>query len=154
LRDSFPEEAEQGAIIVVLATDAPVTPDQLKRIVKRVSLGMGRMGSIHGNGSGDIFIASSTANAGADSGNSRAPDRAAVSSIQRLISGRIDALFTATVQTTEEAITNAMIAAETMTGADYWRSYARTPTRKAISAAPPCLRAGRDRRLIRNLRSH
>jgi D-aminopeptidase len=124
LRNSLPEEAEQGSIIVVLATDAPVTPDQLKRIVKRVTLGLGRMGSIHGNGSGDIFIAFSTANAGADSGNSTAPDRAAVSSAQRLISGRIDALFTATVQATEEAITNAMIAAETMTGADYWRSYA------------------------------
>jgi D-aminopeptidase len=124
LRIRFPEEAEQGSIIVVLATDAPVTPDQLKRIVKRVSLGMGRMGSIHGNGSGDIFIAFSTANSGSDSGNSTAPERAAVSSIQRLIGGRIDVLFTATVQATEEAITNAMIAAETMTGADYWRSYA------------------------------
>jgi D-aminopeptidase len=89
-----------------------------------VSLGMGRMGSIHGNGSGDIFIAFSTANAGGDSGNSTGPERAAVSSIQRLIGGRIDVLFTATVQATEEAITNVMIAAETMTGADYWRSYA------------------------------
>ena len=124
LRVRSPEEAEQGSIIVVLATDAPVTPDQLKRIVKRVSLGMGRMGSIHGNGSGDIFIAFSTANSGSDSGNSTAPERAAVSNIQRLIGGRIDVLFTATVQATEEAITNAMIAAETMTGADYWRSYA------------------------------
>src|SRR5260370_15819514 len=124
LRIRSPEEAEQGSIIVVVATDAPVTPDQLKRIVKRVSLGMGRMGSIHGNGSGDIFIAFSTANGGADSGNSTAPERAAVSSIQRLIGGRIDVLFTATVQATEESITNVMIAAETMTGADYWRSYA------------------------------
>jgi L-aminopeptidase/D-esterase-like protein len=82
------------------------------------------MGSIHGNGSGDIFIAFSTANPGADGGNSTAPDRAAVSSVQRLIGGRIYVLFTATIQATEEAITNAMIAAETMTGADYWRSYA------------------------------
>ncbi len=124
LRDSLAEEAEQGSIIVVVGTDAPVTPDQLKRIVRRVSLGMGRMGSIHGNGSGDIFIAFSTANPAADGGNSTAPDRAAVSSVQRLIGGRIDVLFTATIQATEEAITNAMIAAETMTGADYWRSYA------------------------------
>ncbi len=59
---SAAEEAEQGSIIVVAATDAPLTPDQLKRITRRVSLGMGRMGSIHGNGSGDIFIAFSTAN--------------------------------------------------------------------------------------------
>src|SRR5438552_17548041 len=117
LRDSFPEEAEQGAIIVVLATDAPVTPDQLKRIVKRVSLGMGRLGSIHGNGSGDIFIAFSTANRGADGGNSSAPDHVPVSPVQRLIGGRIDPLFSATVQAVEEAITNAMVAAETMTGA-------------------------------------
>jgi L-aminopeptidase/D-esterase-like protein len=120
----LPEEPEQGSIIVVVATDAPATPDQLKRIVRRVGLGMGRMGSIHGNGSGDIFIAFSTANGGADAGNSTAPDQAPVSSLKRLIGARIDPLFTATVQATEEAITNAMIAAETMTGADYWRSYA------------------------------
>jgi len=123
-RAPLPEESEQGSIIVVVGTDAPFTPDELKRIVRRVSLGMGRMGSIHGNGSGDIFIAFSTANSGADGGNSTPPDRAAVSSVQRLIGARIDVLFTATVQATEEAITNAMIAAETMTGADYWRSYA------------------------------
>ena len=119
-----PEEAEQGSIIVVVATDAPFTPDQLKRIVRRVSLGLGRMGSIHGNGSGDIFIAFSTANPGADAGNSTAPGREPVAGLKRLIGARIDALFLATVQATEEAITNAMIAAETMTGADYWRSYA------------------------------
>src|SRR5262249_60885489 len=64
------EEPEQGSIIVVIATDAPLTPDQLKRVVKRVGLGMGRMGSTHGNGSGDIFIAFSTANRDADGGNS------------------------------------------------------------------------------------
>jgi L-aminopeptidase/D-esterase-like protein len=82
------------------------------------------MGSIHGNGSGDIFIAFSTANPGADGGNSTGADHSAVSSVQRLIGLRIDPLFLATVQATEEAITNAMIGAETMTGADYWRSYA------------------------------
>jgi L-aminopeptidase/D-esterase-like protein len=89
-----------------------------------VSLGLGRTGSIEANGSGDIFIAFSTANSGSDGGNSTAPDRPLLSSVQRLTSQRIDALFTATIQATEEAITNAMIAAETMTGADYWRSYA------------------------------
>jgi L-aminopeptidase/D-esterase-like protein len=119
------EEAEQGSIIVVVATDAPLTPDQLERIARRVSLGMGRLGSIHGNGSGDIFIAFSTANRGADAGNSvpsgstRPP-----AAIQRVPSEAIDPLFTATVEATEEAIVNAMLAAETMTGADYWRYYA------------------------------
>jgi D-aminopeptidase len=109
---------------VVVATDAPLTPDQLKRLARRVSLGLGRMGSIHGNGSGDIFIAFSTANAGADNGNSTAPDQPSVSSLRRLTGVHIDAVFTATIQAVEESVTNAMIAAETMTGADYWRSYA------------------------------
>jgi D-aminopeptidase len=119
-----PEEAERGSIIVVVATDAPLTPDQLKRIARRVSLGLGRLGSIHGNGSGDLFIAFSTANVGADNGNSTAPTHAPTSAVQRLLSDRMDALFLATVQAVEEAVVNAMIAAETMTGADYWRSYA------------------------------
>jgi D-aminopeptidase len=123
-KESLPEETERGSIIVVVSTDAPLTPDQLRRIAKRVSLGLGRTGSIEANGSGDIFIAFSTANSGSDGGNSTAPDRPLLSSVQRLTSQRIDALFTATIQATEEAITNAMIAAETMTGADYWRSYA------------------------------
>ena len=79
----------EGVVCVVVGTDAPFTPDEIKRIVRRVSLGMGRMGSIHGNGSGDIFIAFSTANSGADGGNSTPPDRAAVSSVQRLIGARI-----------------------------------------------------------------
>jgi L-aminopeptidase/D-esterase-like protein len=118
-----PEESEQGSIIVVVATDAPLTPDQLKRITRRVSLGMGRMGSIHGNGSGDIFIAFSTANKDADWGNSSG-SVTAPAAIERLPSHRIDPLFTATVQATEEAILNAMLGAETMTGADYWRYHA------------------------------
>jgi len=118
------EEAERGSIIVVVATDAPLTADQLKRIAKRVSLGLGRTGSIEANGSGDIFIAFSTANARADNGNSTTPGSAPISTIQRLTGDQIDSLFTATIQATEEAIENSMIAAETMTGADYWRSYA------------------------------
>jgi L-aminopeptidase/D-esterase-like protein len=86
---------------------------------------MGRLGSIHGNGSGDIFIAFSTANRGADGGNSL-PDGSALAaaSLKRLPSQAMDPLFTATVEATEEAILNAMLAAETMTGADYWRYYA------------------------------
>ena len=115
------EEAEQGSIIVVVATDAPLTPDQLKRVVKRVSLGMGRMGTRHGNGSGDIFIAFSTANRDADGGNSAGST--APATIARLASSALDPLFLATVEATEEAIINAMVAAETMTGADYWRYF-------------------------------
>ncbi len=118
-------EAEQGSIIVVVGTDAPLTPDQLKRLARRVSLGLGRMGSIHGNGSGDIFIAFSTANRGVDWGNSaRTNSSFAPASVVRLPSGAMEPLFTATVEATEEAIINALVAAETMTGADYWRSYA------------------------------
>lgn len=84
---------------------------------------MGRMGSIHGNGSGDIFIAFSTANPGVDRGNSGGVTPLAPS-VTRLPSGMLNPLFSATIEAAEEAIVNAMIAAETMTGADYWRSYA------------------------------
>jgi len=89
-----------------------------------VSLGLGRAGAIEANGSGDIFIAFSTANRGADEGNSSASGQPAVSTVQRLKSDRIDALFLAAIQATEEAVDNALIAAETMTGSDYWSSYA------------------------------
>jgi L-aminopeptidase/D-esterase-like protein len=117
------EEPEQGSIIVVVATDAPLTPDQLERVVRRVSLGLGRLGSNHGNGSGDIFIAFSAGNPGADGGNSSGPVQGPVG-IERLPSPRMDPIFTATAEATEEAVVNAMLAAETMTGADYWRYYA------------------------------
>ena len=117
------EDPEQGSIIVIVATNAPLSPDQLKRTVRRVALGMGRMGAINGNGSGDIFLAFSTANRGVDWGNS---GRAGFppATMQRLGSGQMDPLFTATVESVEEAIVNAMVAAETMDGADYRRSWA------------------------------
>jgi D-aminopeptidase len=118
------KEEGRGSIIVIVATDAPLTPDQLRRIARRVTLGLGRMGSLESDGSGDLFLAFSTANAAADVGNSTQPNRPPVSKIDRLISERMDPLFLATIQATEEAITNAMVAAETMTGADYWRVYA------------------------------
>jgi L-aminopeptidase/D-esterase-like protein len=102
---------ELGSIIVVVATDAPLLPHQLKRLVKRVSLGVGRTGGFGGNGSGDIFIAFSTANP-----KGGAPD--AVRSVEMLANPRMNPLFYATVQATEEAILNALLAAETMTGAD------------------------------------
>jgi L-aminopeptidase/D-esterase-like protein len=104
-----PDIAERGSIIVVVATDAPLVAHQLKRLARRVSLGLGRNGSISGNGSGDIFIAFSTANSGA-----AATDH--VVDLKMLPNDMIEPVFAATVQATEEAIINAMVAAETMTG--------------------------------------
>ena len=98
-----------GSIIVVVATDAPLLPHQLKRIARRVTLGLGRLGSISGNDSGDIFIAFSTANPDAGLAQKSA-------TVQMLANGQMDSLFEATVQATEEAVVNAMIAAKTMTG--------------------------------------
>jgi D-aminopeptidase len=103
--------AEVGSIIIVVATDAPLLPHQLKRLARRASLALGRSGSISGNGSGDIFIAFSTANPGANQ-----PER--VAELTMLPNERISPLFEATVQATEEAIVNALVAAETMTGVD------------------------------------
>ena len=108
---------DAGSIIVVLATDAPLLPHQLKRIATRVSLGVGRMGGYGGNSSGDIFIAFSTA-------NPRTSGDTGIVSTQMLPNARINALFTATVQATEEAIVNALLAAETMTGANDVRVHA------------------------------
>ncbi|HTS12484.1 MAG TPA: P1 family peptidase [Candidatus Limnocylindrales bacterium] len=98
-----------GSIIVVVATDAPLLPHQLKRIARRVTLGLGRLGSISGNGSGDIFIAFSTANPGAGMAKRMAQ-------VEAIPNERINPLFEATVQATEEAVVNAMVAAKTMTG--------------------------------------
>jgi L-aminopeptidase/D-esterase-like protein len=109
-------EPEHGSIIIVVATDAPLLPHQLERLVKRAALGLGREGSIASHYSGDIFIAFSTANAGA-------ADTTSVT-VRMLSNERLDPLFTATVQATEEAVTNAMIAAETMIGADNIRATA------------------------------
>jgi D-aminopeptidase len=103
--------AERGSIIVVVATDAPLLAHQMKRIARRVSLGLGRNGSISGDGSGDIFIAFSTANSGAAAAQHPVQ-------VSMLPNEALDPLFEATVEATEEAIVNAMIAAEDMTGAD------------------------------------
>jgi L-aminopeptidase/D-esterase-like protein len=110
-------EPELGSIIVVVATDAPLMPHQLERIAKRVALGVGRSGGFGGNGSGDIFVAFSTANPGAG----RDTD---VAKVEMLSNARISPLFPATAEATEEAIVNAMLAAETMTGANDLRVYA------------------------------
>src|ERR1700693_1949443 len=102
-------EVDRGSIIVVVATDAPLVSHQLKRLARRVSLGLGRNGSISGNGSGDIFIAFSTANSGASAADH-------VVDLKMLPNDLIEPVFAATVQATEEAVINAMVAAETMTG--------------------------------------
>jgi D-aminopeptidase len=114
-----PGQEHRGSIIIVIATDAPLTAEQLKRLARRASVGLGRLGAIEGDGSGDIFIAFSTANAGADEGNwDEAPDR--VAHVERLRSEALNPLFEATVQGVEESVINALVAARTMTGADYW----------------------------------
>ena len=100
----------QGSIIVVIATDAPLLPNQLKRLAQRASLGIGNVGGRGENSSGDIFIAFSTANA------TEASKDEGLSQLTMLPNERINPLFWATAQATEEAIVNAMIAAETMKG--------------------------------------
>lgn len=102
---------EMGSIIVAVATDAPLLPHQLKRLARRVPLGLARTGSMSGNGSGDIFVAFSTANPKA--WGSQEP-----AALKMLPNERMNSLFDATVLATEEAVINAMVAAETMTGVD------------------------------------
>ncbi len=98
-----------GSIIVVVATDAPLLPHQLKRLARRVPLGIARVGGVGGDSSGDIFIAFSKANPGAHG-------KGKVSEVRMLSNDLNTGLFLATVQATEEAIVNALVAAETMTG--------------------------------------
>jgi len=100
-----------GSIIIVVATDAPLLAHQLKRLARRAALGVARTGSSSGNGSGDIFVAFSTANAGASK-----PE--GTIQLTMLPNDRMNSLFDATVQATEEAIVNALVAAETMIGID------------------------------------
>jgi L-aminopeptidase/D-esterase-like protein len=111
-------EEELGSIIVVVATDAPLLPHQLQRIARRVTIGLGRTGGFGGNGSGDIFIAFSTANPGVAGATGRK------STAEMLPNAQMNSLFYATAQATEEAILNAMLAATTMTGADGLRIHA------------------------------
>jgi D-aminopeptidase len=108
-----PAASDVGSIIVVVATDAPLLPHQLKRIARRVSMGIARTGGVAGNSSGDIFIAFSTANPQAAAGP--------VARVDMLDNNAISPLFAATVHATEEAIVNALAAAETMTGRDNHR---------------------------------
>jgi L-aminopeptidase/D-esterase-like protein len=109
MMDHLVRDEDIGSIIIVIATDAPLIPTQLKRIARRASLGLGRDGSFSGDGSGDIFIAFSTANPGAAGPKG-------VQTLKMLPNQELNPLFLATVQATEEAVVNAMVAAETMTG--------------------------------------
>lgn len=119
--DLLPQEgkadADQGSIIVVVATDAPLLPHQLERIVKRVALGIGVMGGRGGNSSGDIFIAFSTA-------NPEVSKNEGIAHLEMLPNDQISPLFEATASATEEAIVNAMVAAETMEGVNGNKVYA------------------------------
>jgi D-aminopeptidase len=106
---SYAVAPESGSIIIIAATDAPLLPHQLKRVARRLTMGLARTGSVSGNGSGDIFLAFSTANIPRKQGTS-------VESVKMLRDSSIDPIFTAAVHATEEAIVNALVAAETMIG--------------------------------------
>jgi L-aminopeptidase/D-esterase-like protein len=126
-RDDELDKAD-GSIIIIIATDAPLLPSQLKRVATRASLGVGRMGGRGENGSGDIFLAFSTAN----------PNTAYARDTSRVVmlsNERASSLFAATVQATEEAIVNAMLGAETMTGANDRRVYALPVDRLRLAMA-------------------
>jgi len=116
IQDSIPyarngafRDEDVGSIIIVITTDVPLLPQQLKRLARRASLGLARTGSISGNGSGDIFIAFSTA-------NPQAGTTKGLVNLSMLPNDEMNATFEATVQATEEAIVNAMLGAETMKG--------------------------------------
>jgi D-aminopeptidase len=109
---------DQGSIIIVVATDAPLLPVQLNRVARRAALGLGRLGSYSGNGSGDLIVSFTTATAAAND-----PDQTHASPIAPLSNDGIDPLFKGVVEATEESVVNALVAARTMTGADGYRFY-------------------------------
>jgi D-aminopeptidase len=112
-----PGEREAGSIIAVVATDAPLLPQQLKRIARRVPLAIARLGSNGEHYSGDIFIAFSTANPGIF-------QRSGTADVQMVSNDLMSPMFAATVQAAEEAVVNALVAAETLTGIDGNTGYA------------------------------
>jgi D-aminopeptidase len=128
--------SDRGSVIIVVGTDAPLLPHQLKRLARRVTMGLARTGSVSGNGSGDLFVAFSTANAGACR-----PDDLGQAEI--LGNNQLDPIFTAVVQATEESVINALVAAETMTGQSGHRAIAlphdrlRDVLRRYNRLAPP-----------------
>lgn len=111
IRGQLPVRGKNSSIIIVIATDAPLLPHQLKRMARRASLGLGRVGSIASDGSGDIFIAFSTV-------NFKVTKSSGLVKMTMLSNNELDPLFEATVQATEEAIINALVAAKTMIGRD------------------------------------
>jgi L-aminopeptidase/D-esterase-like protein len=126
-----PYREDTGSIIIVLATDAPLLPHQTKRLARRATMGLARTGSTSGNGSGDIFIAFSTANPGAAAAT-------APVAVSMLPNDAINAVFEAAVQATEEAIVNAMVGADTMKGRDGHTVYALPHDKvRAMFAAVP-----------------
>ena len=114
---------ESGSCIAVVATDAPLLPNQLKRLARRVSLGLARTGTISGNGSGDLFIAFSTANPNVASADQITHD------VKTIPNDLMDPLFTGVVQATEEAVVNALIDNHSMTGRDNHHVDALPPDR-------------------------
>ena len=118
---------DTGSIIIVVATDAPLLPHQLERVAKRATMGLARMGSYAGDGSGDLFVAFSTANA-AGLAKGRVPEASYI------INGELDSIFEATVQATEESIVNALVAAQDMDGVDghYARALPHAELRKLL----------------------
>lgn len=109
IRENMIYSEDRGSIIIVLATNAPLLPHQLKRVARRASLGLGRTGTYSGTASGDLFIAFSTANPGAAKPRTQ---------LTMFPNERMNPIFEACVQATEEAIINGLVAAETMTGID------------------------------------
>lgn len=105
--DIITEPTRDGSIIIVIATDIPLLPHQLKRVAKRPSLALGRLGTVSNDGSGDIFIAFSTAGEITEDG---------VSTVKMYPNNNLSVVFRATVEATEEAIINAMVAAKTTVG--------------------------------------
>ncbi len=108
--DVVSDGSREGSIIVVVATDAPFLPNQLERLARRVPMGIARVGGTAANGSGDLFVAFSTANPGAALAGGGVVD------LQMLPNGDMSPFFTATIEAVEESIVNALVAAETMTG--------------------------------------
>ena len=110
---------DQGSIIIVVGTDAPLMPLQLNRVAKRAAMGLARLGSYAGNSSGDLVVSFSTAAAEVNHEDQEQP-----SPIAPVANARIDPIFKATAEATEEAIVNALVAARTMTGANGARIFA------------------------------
>lgn len=127
------QETGRGSIVVIVATDAPLLPHQLERIARRVGMGLGRLGSWAANGSGDLFLAFSTANREDAGAANYVGQVSPIAQIKMLANEKLDGFFRATIDATEEAVVNAMLAAETTTGADGIRAY-HLPGERVVAA--------------------